>query len=171
MRRKLAKVKLEVYQRKKEGQSIRSLSQEYGMDTSDIVYLVRLINAYGTEIITDKHRVYSSEFKTSVVEEYLADGVSYNDISIKYALPNSSILKQWVKTYKESGCVILDKKRGRASMKEKKTEIDKPLEEMTAEEQIEYWKKRAIRAEAEAEYLKKLEAVVQAREARQQKKK
>ena len=56
-------------------------------------------------------------------------------------------------------------------MKDKKTKTDKPLEEMTAEEQIEYWKKRAIRAEAEAEYLKKLEAVVQARKARQQKKK
>ena len=109
--------------------------------------------------------------KTSVVEEYLAGGVSYNDVSIKYALPNSSILKQWVKTYKESGCVILDKKRGRPSMKDKKTGTDKPLEEMTVEEQIEYWKKRAIRAEAEAEYLKKLEAVVQARKAQQQKKK
>lgn len=56
-------------------------------------------------------------------------------------------------------------------MKNKEPKPDKSLEEMTAEEQIEYWKKRAIRAEAEAEYLKKLEAVVQAREARQQKKK
>ena len=171
MRRELAKVKLEVYQSKKEGMSISSISKEYGIDPHDLKYLVRLINTYGTEIITNKHHVYSSEFKTSVVEEYLAGGVSYDDISIKYALPNSSILKQWVKAYKESGCVILDKKRGRPSMKDKKTETDKPLEEMTAEEQIEYWKKRAIRAEAEAEYLKKLEAVVQARKARQQKKK
>ena len=169
MRRDVAQVKLEVYQRKKEGQSIRSLSREYGMDTSDIVYLVRLINTYGPEIVTNKHRTYTAEFKASVVEEFLASGSSYNDISIKHALPNSSILKQWVKIYKESGYVIPDKKRGRPSMKDKKT--DKPLDEMTAEEQIEYWKKRAIRAEAEAEYLKKLEAVVQARKARQQKKK
>jgi transposase len=53
----------------------------------------------------------------------------------------------------------------------KKEELNKPLEEMTPEEQIEYWKNRAIYAEAEAEYLKKLHAVVQARKARQQKKK
>lgn len=49
--------------------------------------------------------------------------------------------------------------------------LNKPLEEMTPEEQIEYWKSRAIYAEAEAEYLKKLHAVVQARKAQQQKKK
>jgi transposase len=53
----------------------------------------------------------------------------------------------------------------------KKEEVKKPLEEMTPEEQVEYWKKRAIYAEAEAEYLKKLQAVVQARKARQRKKK
>lgn len=171
MRRNIVQIKLEAYQRKKEGMSISSICKEYGIDPSDLKYLVRLIDAYGTEIISKKHHIYSSEFKTSVVEEFLAGGSSYNDISIKYALPNSSILKQWVKIYKESGCVILDKKRGRPSMKNKETKPDKSLEEMTAEEQIEYWKKRAIRAEAEAEYLKKLEAVVQAREARQQKKK
>ena len=169
MRKDIVQVKLEVYQRKKEGMSISSISREYGINPTDIKYLIRLINAYGTEIITNTHRVYTAEFKTKAAEEYLAGGASYNDISIKYALPNSSILKQWVKAYKESGCVILDKKRGRPSMKDKKT--DKPLDEMTAEEQIEYWKKRAIRAEAEAEYLKKLEAVVQARKAQQQKKK
>ncbi len=56
-------------------------------------------------------------------------------------------------------------------MKKKKEEMAKTLEEMTPEEQLEYWKKRAIYAEAEAEYLKKLHAVVQARKARQQKKK
>ena len=171
MRRDIVQVKLEAYQRKKEGMSISRICKEYGIDPPDLKYLVRLINAYGTEIITKKHHVYTAEFKTHVVEEFLAGGASYNDISIKYALPNSSILKQWVKTYKESGCVILDKKRGRPSMNNKETKPDKCLEDMTAEEQIEYWKKRAIRAEAEAEYLKKLEAVVQAKKARQQKKK
>ena len=49
--------------------------------------------------------------------------------------------------------------------------FDKDVKEMTPEEQVEYWKERAIYAEAEAEYLKKLHAVVQARKARQRKKK
>ena len=53
----------------------------------------------------------------------------------------------------------------------KTTHRDKPVAEMTPEEQIEYWKKRAIYAEAEAEYLKKLHAVVQTRKAQQRKKK
>ena len=56
-------------------------------------------------------------------------------------------------------------------MKEKKPKIEKPYEEMTDAEKIAYLEKRNLYLEAEAEYLKKLHAVVQARKARQQKKK
>lgn len=99
----------------------------------------------------------------------LMEGQSIVATAIEYGLSNEGLLANWIHSYKENGYVILEKKRGRQPMK--KEVINKPLEEMTPEEQIEYWKSRAIYAEAEAEYLKKLHAVVQARKARQQKKK
>ena len=100
----------------------------------------------------------------------LEERESIESTSVQYGFPSRGQLKAWIKSYKENGYVILEKKKGRQPMK-KKEEIKKPLEEMTPEEQIEYWKSRAIYAEAENEYLKKLHAVVQARKARQQKKK
>ena len=172
MGRKLSKkTKLEIYHLKKEGRSLSDLHREYGIDEADIKYLIRLVDEYGDEVLSDQYVRYSTDFKTIVVEDYLAGNDSQRDISIEYKLPNSNLLKAWVKQYSKDGCVILEKKRGRPPMKKKKEEPNKPLEEMTPEEQIEYWKKRAIYAEAKAEYLKKLHAVVQARKAQQQKKK
>ena len=114
---------------------------------------------------------YSKELKEEVINKVLLEGQSVFATAIEYGLPNDGLLQAWIRSYKENGYVILEKKKGRQPMKKKKEEIRKPLEEMTPEEQVEYWKNRAIYAEAEAEYLKKLHAVVQARKARQRKKK
>ena len=127
---------------------------------------------HGPEILRQgKNRKYSKELKEEVINKVLLEGQSVFAAAIEYGLPNDGLLQAWIRSYKENGYVILEKKKGRQPMKKKKEEIRKPLEEMTPEEQVEYWKNRAIYAEAEAEYLKKLHAVVQARKARQRKKK
>ena len=127
---------------------------------------------HGPEILRQgKNRKYSKELKEEVINKVLLKEQSVFATAIEYGLPNDGLLQAWIRSYKENGYVILEKKKGRQPMKKKKEEIRKPLEEMTPEEQVEYWKNRAIYAEAEAEYLKKLHAVVQARKARQRKKK
>ena len=172
MGKKLSKEKkLEIYHKKKEGMRLSEINRIYGVDISDIKYLIRLVDTYGPDVLNNEKTHYSAAFKMEVVETFLSGTESQRDISIKYRLPNSNLIKAWVKQYTEEGCVILEKKKGRRPMKKKEEELKKPLEEMTPEEQVEYWKKRAIYAEAEAEYLKKLNAVVQARKARQRKKK
>ena len=113
----------------------------------------------------------TKELKEEIINKVLLENQSVIATAIEYGLPNDELLASWIRSYKENGYVILKKKKGRRSMNKKEEDINKPLEEMTPEEQAEYWKKRAIYAEAEAEYLKKLHAVVQARKARQQKKK
>ena len=66
---------------------------------------------------------------------------------------------------------MLEKKRGRPPMKEKKNNEEKPYDEMTNAEKIDYLQRRNKYLEAENDYLKKLHAVVLTRKAQQQKKK
>ena len=166
------KERLEIYKKWKEGQGSEGLSQEYGIEGSRIRYLVRLIDRHGPEILRQgKNRKYTKAFKEEVINKVLMENQSVKSAAIDYGLPSDGLLQAWIRSYKENGYVILEKKKGRTPMKKKEEEVKKPLEEMTPEEQVEYWKKRAIYAEAEAEYLKKLHAVVQTRKARQRKKK
>ncbi|MBQ1358480.1 MAG: transposase [Oscillospiraceae bacterium] len=165
------KERLEMWEKWREGEGTVRLSQEYGIDESKIRYLVRLIERHGPDILRQgKNRKYSKELKEEMICKVLQENQSVKSTAIEYGLSSDELLTRWIRSYKENGYVILEKKKGRQPMK-KKEELNKPLEEMTPEEQIEYWKNRAIYAEAEAEYLKKLHAVVQARKARQQKKK
>lgn len=165
------KERLEIYKKWKGGEGSIRLSHEYGIDGSRIRYLVRLIERHGPEILEGKNRKYTKTFKEEVISKVLKENQAITDTSIEYGLPSEGTLANWIRSYKENGYVILEKKKGRPPMKDKKEDLKSPLEEMTQEEQIEYWKNRAVYAEAEAEYLKKLHAVVQARKARQRKKK
>ena len=166
------KERLEIYKKWKKGEGSERLSREYGIDRSKIKYLVRLIERHGPEILRQgKKQKYTKAFKEEVISKVLKENQAITDTSIEYGLPSEGTLANWIRSYKENGYVILEKKKGRPPMKDKKEDLKSPLEEMTQEEQIEYWKNRAVYAEAEAEYLKKLHAVVRARKARQRKKK
>ena len=54
---------------------------------------------------------YSTEFKIKVVKEYLESNISYKNLSDKYNIPTSSIIKNWVNTYKSQGFEGLKVKR------------------------------------------------------------
>jgi len=54
---------------------------------------------------------YSTEFKMKVVKEYLESNISYKNLSDKYNIPTSSIIKNWVNAYKSQGFEGLKVKR------------------------------------------------------------
>ena len=165
------KERLEIYKKWKGGEGSIRLSHEYGIDGSRIRYLVRLIERHGPEILEGKNRKYTKTFKEEVISKVLKENQAITDTSIEYGLPSEGTLANWIRSYKENGYVILEKKRGRQPMKAKETKAAKPYEEMTDAEKIAYLEERNRYLEAETEYLKKLHAVVQARKSRQQKKK
>ena len=43
--------KIEIYQLRKQGESLKNLSKKYDITDSNIKYLVRLIDQYGIEIV------------------------------------------------------------------------------------------------------------------------
>ena len=166
------KERIEIWEKKKAGKGTLELSREYGLSIGRVKYLFRLLEKHGPGILHQgKNRTYSKELKQEIINRVLLDGSSIKSTAIAYGLPNAQMLSDWISSYKANGCVILEKKRGRQPMKAKETKAAKPYEEMTDAEKIAYLEERNRYLEAETEYLKKLHAVVQARESRQPKKK
>lgn len=53
--------KMDIYKKRKQGQTLSALMQEYKIQQSNIEYLIRLIDKHGFDILrTSKNRYYES---------------------------------------------------------------------------------------------------------------
>ena len=146
------KERLEIYKKWKGGEGSIRLSHEYGIDGSRIRYLVRLIERHGPDILGQgKNRNYTKTFKEEVINKVLKENQAITDTSIEYGFSSEGTLANWIRSYKENGYDILEKKKGRPPMKAKETKAAKPYEEMTDAEKIAYLEERNRYLEAETE--------------------
>ena len=162
------KDKIEIYNKKKSGISRKTIAKEYKIQESNVQYLVRLIDRHGFNVLrTTRNRKFTKYEKEKIINRVL-NGESLLSVAVDEGLLSSGMLANWINKYKENGYNIVERKRGRPTMK--KQEI-KPKKNETLEEENERLKKENLYLRAELEYSKKLRAVVQARKNQQQKKK
>ena len=162
--------KINLYNDRKKGLSVSTLVSKYNIASSNVKYLIRLIDRHGLDILrTTKNNYYPPYRKEQIINRVLINKETLKAVAIDEGLPSSGMLTNWIKKYKEMGYNIVEQKRGRSPTIMPKNNKQKKKE--TIEEEIERLKKENLYLKAELEYSKKLRAVVQARKNQQQKKK
>ena len=144
--------KIQIYQLRKKGFSLKNLSKIYNVTVRNLDYLVQFIDRYGIESVKKgKKRYYSPELKKEIIDKVLLEGRSQLSVSMDYGLKSRGLLPNWLAEYKKNGYTIVEKTKGRPRIMGRKPK--KQQEEMTDLERL---KLENLYLKAEIAVLKKL---------------
>ena len=147
-----------------DGMSVRESAHILGTNIAPVQRWVARYRQFGPKGLLLKHGTYDGAFKVSVVEYMHDNHLSLFQTAVKFGIPQDHTVGKWERIYYEKGPQgLYQDNRGRKSKmnsdKPKKKKLDKQTEEdLIAEVQ---------RLRMENEYLKKLNALVQERIARE----
>ena len=89
--------KVQIYELRKQGQSFKQLSNRFGVAISNLQYMIRLMDRYGSEIVKKgKNSYYSPALKQEMMGEVLIAGRSQLSVSLEFGLPNRGVLSNWL---------------------------------------------------------------------------
>ena len=77
------KQRLEIYHKRKQGETIANLFKQYQLNRANIEYLIRLLDRHGEQILRQgRNRYYSPELKQEIIDKVLIEHQSLKSTSI-----------------------------------------------------------------------------------------
>jgi transposase len=146
------------------GCSAKSVGKEYGLGHATVRRWVQSYRHHGLDGLNKKFEHYSAEFKLSVLSRMKKDRLSYREAEAIFNLRGCGTISRWERLYHEQGLDGLKPKpKGRPKMMKPKLPVPDPQKTIDDTrsrkdlvDEIEYLR-------AEVAYLKKLEALMQAK--------
>ncbi len=113
--------KINLYNERKNGCSMGTLTKKYNIAVHGVQYLCCLIDKHGFGIIrTTKNKYYPVYVKQNAIDRVLINNESIWSVSLDIGLHGDSLLHSWISKYKENGYNIVERKRGRSPTMPKK---------------------------------------------------
>ena len=120
-----------------------SISRKYGMaSSSQLLKWVAAYKAFGDNGLkrSRSQKIYSFKEKLSVVESYLTNEISYQELAIQVGINNPSMIARWVNEFRIAGPDALrSHKKGRKSTlnksqtKKTDTQVQQPMVDISVE--------------------------------------
>ena len=109
--------KLKAYQDWKSNlKSPGTIANELHVNRSTVLNFLKLADKHGTETLKHtNNKYYSPEEKLRIINRVLISNEPILRVSIDEGLRDDSLLRAWIKSYKENKYNVIEKKRGRKS--------------------------------------------------------
>ena len=160
--------KLKVVQEYLKSGGQKRVSHLFEISHSDVRKWALAYQAHGEDGLISRRQQYSPQFKVQVLQYMAQHQISARPAAAHFGIGSMTTILQWQKLYNEGGITALaHRPRGRLPMSQFniKALLKKPISELTPAEM----RRRLEYAEAEAAYLKKLEALAQSKVAKENK--
>ena len=147
---------------------LKRVGHLFGISHSDVRKWALAYQAHGPDGLSPDHQRHSPQFKLEVLQYMAKHQVSARPAAAHFGIRSMGTVLRWQKLYNEGGITALaNRPKGRPPMSQFniKALLKKPISELTPAEM----RRRLEYAEAQAAYLKKLEALAQSKAVKENK--
>ena len=143
-------------------ESIQEIAKSLGTYWSVVSNWIKQFEYHGLSAFEKSYTSYTTQFKMDVLKYMQENGVSSNEAAVIFKISSPGMIRNWRTQLEKGGLdALFSKKKGRPSMKK---ETSKQPKQVPVEGTTEALHAEIERLRMENEYLKKLNALVQAKE-------
>ncbi|MCM3178515.1 helix-turn-helix domain-containing protein [Cytobacillus horneckiae] len=143
-------------------ESINEIAKRIGTSKSVVYNWIKQFQYYGLAAFEKSYTSYTAQFKMDVLNYMNENGASSDKAAVIFKVSSAKLIRKWRNQLNTLGVeALFSKKKGRPSMKK---ESNKQTKQSPVEGSTEALQAEIERLRMENEYLKKLNALVQAKE-------